>query len=240
MLSFRGRPALVALAALCLPVVAAVAQVGYLPEKSPFREIRFGQTLELQGGQLFGNGGPIKVGPQDGSILGARMNFRGQHSLQLSLGGWTAGATRYIVDADKAPATRVSGPIKHRLIGGEFTLQLNLTGGKSWHSLAPYAGLGLGLVHGAKTPAADTSGYSFGTKLYFAPNVGTRLMLGQRFFVKAEARAYFWNLKYPNSYADEPAQAPGTSDAPNAVNPSGKGGEYTPVPALLFGFGIKF
>ncbi len=81
---------------------------------------------------------------------------------------------------------------------------------------------------------------TLGTKLYFAPNVGTRLMLGQRLFLKAEARAYFWNLKYPNSYADEPAQAPGTSDAPNAVNPSGKGGEYTPVPALLFGFGIKF
>ena len=240
MLSSRRRFALLALLALCSPAAAAVAQVGYLPAKSPFREIRFGQTLELQGGQLFGNGGPIKVGPQDGRILGARLNFRGNHSLQLALGGWTAAAERYIVDADKPPATRVSGPIDHRLIGGEFTLQLNLTGGKTWHALAPYAGLGLGLVHGAKTPAADTSGYSFGTKLYFAPNVGTRLMLGQRLFLKAEARAYFWNLKYPNSYADEPAQAPGTSEAPNAVNPSGKSGEYTPVPALLFGFGIKF
>ena len=231
--------ALVALAALCLPA-AAVAQVGYLPAKSPFREIRFGQTLELQGGQLFGNGGPLKVGPQDGRLMGARMNFRGNHSLQLALGVWTASSERYIVDADKSPATRVSGPIAHRLIGGEFTLQLNLTGGKTWHGLAPYGGVGLGMVNGAKTPAADTSGYSFGTKLYFAPNVGSRLMLGQKLFLKVEARAYLWNLKYPNSYADEPAQAPGTADNPNAVNPTGKGGEYTPVPALLIGLGIKF
>lgn len=240
MLSSRGRSVLLALAASAAPVVSAAAQVGYLPAQSPFREIRFGQTIELQGGQLFGDGGPIKVGPQDGQILGARINFRGNHSLQLALGGWTAGAKRYVVDADKPPATRVSGPINHRLIGGEFTIQLNLTGGKTWHHIAPYAGVGLGLVNGSKSPAADTSGYSFGTKLYFAPNVGTRLMVSQRLFVKAEARAYFWNLKYPNSYADEPAQAPGTVDAPNAVNPSAKTGEYTPVPALLFGLGIKF
>lgn len=240
MRSTRRRSALIALAALCLPVASAVAQVGYLPAESPFREIRFGQTLELQGGQLFGNGGPLKVGPQDGRIMGARLNFRGNHSLQLALGAWTASAQRYIVDADKSPATRVSGPIDHRLIGGEFTLQLNLTGGKTWRGFAPYAGVGLGLVHGAKTPAADTSGYAFGTKLYFAPNVGSRLMLGQRLFLKVEARAYLWNLKYPNSYADEPAQAPGTTDNPNAVNPTGKSGEYTPVPALLFGLGIKF
>lgn len=172
--------------------------------------------------------------------MGARMNFRGNHSLQLALGVWTASSERYIVDADKSPATRVSGPIAHRLIGGEFTLQLNLTGGKTWHGLAPYGGVGLGMVNGAKTPAADTSGYSFGTKLYFAPNVGSRLMLGQKLFLKVEARAYLWNLKYPNSYADEPAQAPGTADNPNAVNPTGKGGEYTPVPALLIGLGIKF
>ncbi len=234
------RPALLLLAALCLPSAAAVAQVGYLPGESPFREIRFGRALEFQGGQLFGNGGPIRVGPQNGRMLGARVNFRGDHSLQLSLGGWTAQTERFIVDADKPPATRVSGPIAHRLVGGEFSLQLNLTGGKSWHALAPFAGVGLGLVNGAKTPAADTSGYTFGTKLYFAPNIGTRVFLGQRLFLKAEARAYFWNLKYPNSYADEPAQAPGTVDSPNAVNPSARIGAYIPVPALLLGLGLKF
>ncbi len=238
--SRRCRSALLALAACCVPAAAAMAQVGYLPTESPFREIRFGRTIELQGGQLFGNGGPLLVGPQDGRLLGARVNFRGDHALQVSLGGWTAATERFLVDADKPPATRVSGPVAHRLIGGEFTLQLNLTGGKSWRGLAPYAGVGLGLVNGAKTPAADTSGYKFGTKLYFAPNVGARVMLGQRLFVKAEARAYFWKLKYPNAYLDEPAQAPGTIDNPNAVNPSGKSGEYAPVPALLFGLGIKF
>ncbi len=236
----RGlRRALLALP-LLLPLGALAAQVGYLPGESPFREIRHGRYLELQGGQLFGNGGPLKVGAQDGRIMGFRAVFRGRNSVQLGLGAWTSTAQRFIVDADQAPATRVTGPIDQRLTGGEFDLQLNLTGGKTWKGLAPFAGVGLGMVNGEKSPAADTSGYKFGTKFYFAPKVGTRYFVGQRLYVKVEARAFIWKLAYPASYADEPTQAPGTVDNPNAVNPTGRRTEYTPVPALIFGLGIRF
>jgi hypothetical protein len=234
---FRG--VLVALP-IFLPLGALAAQVGYLPGESPFREIRSGRYVELQGGQLFGSGGPIGVGAQDGRIMGIRSVFRGRNSVQLGLGLWTAQAKRFIVDADEAPATRVKGPIDQRLIGGEFNIQLNMTGGKTWRGLAPFAGIGIGMVNGEKSPAADTSGYSFGTKFYFAPGVGTRYFLGQRAYLKVEARALVWKLAYPASYADEPAQAPGTVDNPNAVNPTGRRTEYDPVPTLMFGLGIRF
>ncbi len=216
------------------------AQVGHLPQLSPYREIRNGRFLEGIGGQLFGSGGPINVGPRDGSLYGARIVFRGQHSIQLGLGGWTSQTKRFIVDADAAPANRTRGPIDQRLTGGEFSLQLNLTGGKSYRGLAPFFGVSLGMVVGEASPPADSSGYKFGTKFYFAPAIGTRYFLGQRLYVKAEARAFFWSLKYPVSYSDEPTALPGTVDNPNAVNPTGKRGEYVPVPALLFGLGIKF
>lgn len=235
----RLRGAVLILPALSHPA-SLLAQAGHLPGASPYREIRHASYIEVSGGQLYGDGGPLKVGARDGTILGARMVFRGRNSLQLALGGWVSAAQRNIVDADAPPATRVTGPIDQRLIGGEFTVQLNLTGGKTWHRLAPFGGVGLGLVHGEKSPAADTSSYQFGTKFYFAPNVGTRIFLAHRLFVRAEARAYFWSLKYPASYSDEPAQAPGTVDQPNAVNPTGKKGEYTPVPALFVGIGWKF
>ena len=235
----RLRGALLVLPVLS-PATSLLAQAGHLPNESPYREIRYPSYIEAIGGQLYGNGGPLKVGARDGRILGARMVFRGRNSLQLALGGWVSEAQRNIVDADAPPATRVTGPIDQRLIGGEFTIQLNLTGGKTWHGLAPFGGVGLGLVHGQKSPAADTSSYQFGTKLYFAPNAGTRIFLAQRLYLKAEARAYFWSLKYPASYSDEPAQAPGTVDQPNAVNPTGKKGEYVAVPALLLGIGFKF
>lgn len=216
------------------------AQIGHLPELSPYREIRHGRFLELIGGQLAGSGGPINVGPHDGPFYGARVVFRGKHTIQLGLSGWTSKAQRFIVDADAPPATRTRGPIDQRLTGGDFSMQLNLTGGKSYHGLAPFASLSLGMVVGEASPPADSSGYKFGTKFYFAPAVGTRYFLGQRLYIKGEARAFFWSLKYPASYADEPSSAPGTAENPNAVNPTGKRGEYVPVPALLFGLGVKF
>lgn len=217
------------------------AQIGFQPSSSPFRDIRNGRWLEAQGGRIFGGGGPLRVGPRDGAFTGLRLDLRSNHSVQLSLGAWVGMTERFIVHADDSVATRTKGPVDQRLIGGEFGIQLNLTGGKRWHGLAPYFGVGLGLVNGKKPPArADTSGYTFGTKTYFAPNLGTRVFLGQRVFVKAEARAYFWNLKYPLAYGDEPEKQPGTPDHPNAVNPSGKSGEYVMTPALIFGFGWAF
>ena len=55
-----------------------------------------------------------------------------------------------------------------------------------------------------------------------------------------EAKAYFWSLKYPVSYTQEPSKQPGTGDVINAVNVSGRRSQYVPAPALNFGFGYAF
>jgi hypothetical protein len=220
-------------------VSPAAAQVGHDPSLSPYRDIRNGRYLELFGGRMLGSGGTIPVGPRDGNVVGARIDFRGKNTIQIAFGGWYANTVRNIVDADDSVATRVKPAIAHHLYGGEATLQFNLTGGKSYRGLAPFVGLGLGVVKGQSTPAADTSGYTFGTKIYFAPYLGTRVMLGQRIFIKAEAKAYFWSLKYPASYLDEPSKQPGTGDVINAVNASGRKSQYVPAPVVLFGLGYS-
>lgn len=218
----------------------AAAQVGRLPAESPYHDILGARWLDLSSGRVLGTGGPLLVGPRDGTLAGARVTFRGDHSLSLSLGGWWAGTVRSVVDADDSVATRVKPDIDHSLKAAEFTLQLNLTGAKSWHSLAPFAALGIGLANGQKTPAADTSGYSFGTRFYFAPSLGSRVLLTRNIALRAEARALFWSLKYPASYSAEPSKQPGTVDEPNAVNTTGKTGGYTVTPALVVGLSFRF
>lgn len=225
---------------LCAVAAPLSAQVGHDPATSPFRDIRNGRWLEFYTGQIGGSGGPIPVGPRDGTVFGGRIDFRGRNTLQISFGAWYAATVRNIVDADDSIATRIKPAIKHSLFGGDANIQLNLTGGKSYRGIAPYVGFGLGVVKGQKTPAADTSGYSFGTKFYFSPSAGTRLMLGQRLFLKAEGRLYFWSLKYPLNYSDEPAKQPGTGDVFNAVNPTGRRSQYVTAPALLIGAGFAF
>ena len=226
--------------ALLLCAAPLAAQVGYLPSASPYREIHNDRWIEFDAGRLYGNGGPLLVGPRDGQAFGGRIIFRGKSTLQISLGGWEAATVRFVVDANDSVATRVKGPVDEHLFGGEATITFNVTGGKTWHGLAPFAAIGLGLVHGQAPPASDTSGYSFGTKFYFGPSIGTRVLLGQRVFFKAEARAMFWSLSYPFTYSQEPSAQPGTLTAPNAVNTTGKTSQYTLTPALFFGLGFAF
>lgn len=223
-----------------LAASGARGQVGHLPSESPYHDIRGDRWLDFSIGRVLGTGGPLLVGPRDGTLGGARISFRGNHTLQLSLGGWYAGTVRHVVDANDSVATRVKPDVKNSLYAGEFTIQMNLTGSKSWHSLAPYAAFGVGLVHGQKSPASDTSGYAFGTRFYFAPTAGTRIMLTDRIALRAETRAFFWSLKYPVSYSIEPSKQPGTTDHPNAVNTTGKSSGYTVTPALLLGLSVRF
>jgi len=226
------------IALMVAPSVSAIAQVGYLPTQSPFREIEHGQYLEVTGGRVFGGGGLLGLGPRDGTSEGLRWILRGKNTLQFSFGAWTAGTQRFQIDQADSVATRNKGLVDHRLIAVEFGTQLNITGGKTWHGLAPYGAFGLGFVHGQASPATDTSGYTFGTKIYFAPAIGTRLFAGQRLYLKVETRALIWSLDYPASYLKEPTKQPGTATAPNAVNPTGLTSQYTITPEIRIGIGI--
>jgi hypothetical protein len=225
------------IALMLAPSVAAIAQVGYMPTQSPFRVIEHGMYLEATGGKVFGGGGLLNVGPRDGISEGLRLVVRGKNTLQFSFGVWTANTKRHWIDGDDSVDTRDKGLVDHRLIGVEFGTQMNVTGGKTWHGLAPYASFGLGLVHGQATPA-DTSGYSFGTKIYFAPGLGTRIFAGQRLYLKIDARALVWKLEYPGSYSQEPAKQPGNGTTSNAVNPTGLASQYTITPEIRFGIGF--
>lgn len=229
-------PVIVAL--LLAPCVSAIAQVGYLPTQSPFREIEHGSFLEVSAGRVLGGGGTLQLGPRDGTSEGLRWILRGKNTLQFSLGLWTADTKRSQIDPNDSVAIRNKGLVDHRLIGAEFGAQLNVTGGKTWHGVAPYAAFSLGFVRSQASPATDTSGYTFGTKVYFAPGIGTRLFVGQRLYLKVDARALIWKLDYPASYAKEPAKQPGTATQPNAVNPTGLAGQYTVTPEFRLGIGI--
>lgn len=232
------RPVLLLLSGL-VPCALA-AQAGFLPSQSPYHEIDNGGYVELGYGRVYGGGGLLDLGPRDGTSYGVRAIVRGNHTLQFSFGGWTAGTERSVIDAEDSVAVRNKGLHPQRLTAGEIGIQLNLSGGKTWHGFAPYVNGTFGLVHGQSGPATDTSGYSFGNKVYFAPGTGTRFFIGQRVYLRLDVRALFWKLSYPPSYSLEPADQPGTTAAPNAVNPTGVSGQYTLTPEVRFGLGIAW
>ena len=72
-----------------------------------------------------------------------------------------------------------------------------------------------------------TSGYDFGTKFFFAPAAGTRVVFSSRLHLRAEFRANFWRLNYPLSFRQEP----------DPVIITGRDSEWDLSPWVLFGFG---
>jgi hypothetical protein len=229
------------LAALLVAAQPLTAQVGHPPGASPYRDIRYGKSVTLLYGDIGGDGGKLGIGPHDGPAYGARFDIRISAPLQLGVSLAQANLERLIVDADDSVATRVKGPVDQELTMIELALQLNLTGRKTWHRLAPYLTGAAGYASATDTPA-DTSGYKFGSKFYLAPGFGVRLFVTDRLHLRAEARQLFWKLHYPSSYLDEPADQPGSNppDDSNAVIQDGKRDQWTGGRELRIGLGFTF
>lgn len=228
------------LAGLLLAVPATgTAQVGHAPASSPYRDLTQGRFLAPQVAFFQGGGGQLGIAPHSGTMLGFRAELLGNRVVTLGLEVSSGSLERLIVDADDPVDARVSGPVDQRLTTLGVNFLLNLTGTKSWRGIAPYAGSGAGLATAPRV-AADTSGWNFGTRFYFAPTLGVRVFLGRSVYLRAEARSFFTQLKYPTSYRDEPADDPGSGDDSHAVLAGRSLKEWTSSGVYTIGIGMPF
>ena len=224
--------------------VPLAAQVGHPPTSSPYRDITKGKSLTLLFGDIGGDGGKLGIGPHHGQSYGLRFDIRIGTPVHLTVAVARAELERFVVSADDSVATRKRGPVDQGLTMIEAGFQLNVTGRKSWHRLAPFIGVTGGYVDGedlAPGAVEDSSGYRFGSKLYLAPAVGVRVFLTNSLQLRLEARQLYWKLDYPLSYTDEPAAEPSTDpDNPNAVLPGGKRDQWSGGRELRVGLGFAF
>jgi hypothetical protein len=225
---------------LLLGASPVFAQVGHPPQSSPYRDIPKGHAVTATFGQFGGSGGRFGIGPHDGKVYGLRYDLRTGSTLQLGLGFARGTLQRLIVNPFVELANRVSGPVDQTVTFAEANLQFNLTGGKSWHRLAPFIGSGVGLTFPSGTPA-DTSGFELGKKVYLAPFAGVRIFVTDRLSLRGEARVVFYKLKYPSTFQDEPVLEPGNPpDNSNAVITDGNTSEWTTSSWLLVGLSYSF
>lgn len=209
----RRWPALAHLAlavgtALGAPTVLA-AQVGHPPAESPFRDFATAQGLTFSTGWFFGDETEAGVGAQASTSFALQLNTRLSGPIDLLATLVYIPSSRYVVDPNKPVATRVSGPIPYGLFSAELGLGLNLTGAKSWHRLAPYVGLGIGVMI-PTDPTTDPGGYKAGTNFTFAPAVGMRYVLSRSFALQFEAKDNTIRYEWPLDYF-----RPGTSQGTN-------------------------
>jgi hypothetical protein len=193
------------LAATLLVTRSAAAQVGHDPASSPYRTLRSGQFIGASAGYFNGVGGEVGAAPHKGMMVGLRYDFLAAGTITIGLQGSYGRLDRFIIDPTKPIETAKSGPVKQSVTFVEGILQFNLTGGKSWHRIAPFVSGGFGLVLAGSTD----EDFKFRTKLAITPGVGARIFLADRLFLKVEARSAFWQISYPASFRVPPASDPG-------------------------------
>jgi hypothetical protein len=207
-LASRTRPlrlAVLVLASLGAVVPAALpAQdvVGHQPQQSPFRDIVNKQGFTIFAGRFSGNTGPAEVAARPGLLLGARLQVRLSGPLDFWATYSQASSSRRVIDA-AGDTAKVVGVENLRLVFGDLALALNLTGNKTWHRLAPYVGVGLGIG----TPAhsvLDPGGFQITTAFALIPTVGTRWYFSNSLALQLEARDYYFRYQYPLNFYNRP------------------------------------
>ena len=235
-MGMRGSlPGVALLLLVALPPGAALAQVGHPPGRSPYREIPKGHTVTGFAALFGGTGGRFGIAPHDGTLFGIRYDIRTGSTIQMGIGLARGTMERLIVDPFVVLEDRVSGPVDQTVSFAEVNLQFNVTGGKTWHRLAPFVGVGAGMTFPSGT-AADTSGFELGHKIYFAPHAGFRFFLTDRLHLRTDARVIFWKLSYPASFTRVPPDEP---EAPPVIT-DGNVSEWTTSSWLQAGLGFSF
>lgn len=192
----------VLLLGLTLGPVPVVAQVGHDPASSPYRDIRHSTFLVFSGGQFFGGGGTLGVAPHDGSVFGLRMSFMANRTIQINGGAFYGLLERNVYHPLQPPGNRLEEGIGNDVLWIDGSIHFNLTGGKSWKRLAPFAGSAIGLSF-SESLDDDPADFDMGTKFYLAPLVGVRFFLSDRAALQLESRFHLWQIKYSGPFSQE-------------------------------------
>jgi hypothetical protein len=188
------------LSAVALAIVAptAGAQVGHLPENSPFRDVETRQEFTFFGGHYSAGQDPINVGPHGGPMYGLRYEIHVGGPAFLMARWSHVNSYRFPIDPTKSGAAAQLGKKNVGLNLLDLNLALNLTGQKSYHSIVPVVNFGAGIASCGCT--VDPDPYAFGTPFAFSFGGGLRYVPGGRFQLRVDLNDYLYQLKYPTQY----------------------------------------
>jgi len=192
--------------ALALVATTARAQVGHLPENSPYRDLETSQELTFFGGHYTAGRDPIGVAPRDGPMYGLRYEIHvGGPALLYARWGHVS-SERFAIDPTKSGDAAQLGRRNVSLNLYDVGLVLNLTGQKSFHHLVPVVNFGAGIGSCSCSVAIDP--YTFGTPFAFSFGGGLRYVPGGRFQLRADWGDYMYQIKYPAAYFITPTTGP--------------------------------
>ena len=184
--------------ALAFVATTARAQVGHLPENSPYRDLEASQELSFFGGRYSAGQDPIGVAPRGGPMYGLRYEIHVGGPAFLMARFTHVNSERFPIDPTKSGTAAQLGRQSVSLNLYDANLVINLTGQKSFHDIIPVIALGGGIASCSCSVSPDP--YTFGTPFAFSFGGGLRYVPGGRFQLRADWSDYLYQLKYPAAY----------------------------------------
>ncbi len=189
--------------ALCASGVALfpamlVAQVGHRPDKSPFEDVKLGQSISFSAGWLAIRRDVAGVAPKSAAF--------GQLTYEAAVGGPALLYARYtlapttrtlLAPAANQPqrATGTPGSTMHLIDGG---IDVALTGKKSWRHLIPSVSGGVGVV--SDFAKIDSGSYQFGVKFAITYGLAVRYVRASGVRLRVDVTNAMWQYEYPDRY----------------------------------------
>ncbi len=180
------------------------AQLGTIPEKSPFRDVEYNHEWTFFTGYLTGGADPAGVAPGGGPLLGIRYDYHFSGPMFGYVRVASVASKRTALNSGKPSSTRTLGQFNWPMTFLDLGLETSLSGQKAWHGIMPVASFGLGL-YSDLVSGADVGGFELGTGFMFSFGGGIRYAPARRWQLRAEVYNYLYGVNYPGSYFNAPS-----------------------------------
>jgi len=198
------RPIAAALAVLALGVDPAAGQ----EIDSPYRFVETRREISIFAGWFSGAEGRFGFGPKSGPTVAGRFGVGITDLFGLDAHVAFASLERDVVDPTGADGPRPVATASVDQYQAEIRARLQLTGRRTWNGIQPMLYFGIGLrgdfagTQIGDLAVAEEFRYDPGTQ--FAANAGAivRVILGDRWSLRAEAGALLYQLGTPGGYSD--------------------------------------
>ena len=184
----------------CSLATPLAAQVGHVPQRSPYTDLEFRQEATVFGGYYNAGDDRVGVAPRSGPMFGVRYDLRlaGPASLTSKLA--YVQAQRTGIDPRRPAGDRIvqndaSWPIYMMDVG----ISLNLTGQRSYRRLVPFVNGAIGVASDLKG-GADVGAWKFGTPFAFSLGAGIKWVPAGNVQARIDVSDQLYQIKYPNSY----------------------------------------
>jgi hypothetical protein len=192
-------------AGLAVVPTAAFAQEERI--ETPYRWIERGTRLGLFGGYILADRGEPPLGPGSGPLIGARLRARLSSPLSLEISLGYLSSDQRVMDPRLEGGPAVVDTVNADMLIIAASVQLALTGARSYRRIQPYIVIGGGILQELSTETSDALAgprepfeYTVGTTAMLQLGIGTEIDLSERFGLALEVRDDLWRLTTPDGW----------------------------------------